>query len=360
MRNLFINTAVASLALVALSCKKKLDVDIVSLNKPGEEFYYGEKVPVWASTNGEKEGISYEWSATGGTFDGWRTQNLFENLWIAPTKPGEYTVTAKAKNTGSNSSKSTVMKVTRYFFDDFQSPYTKSGTGWSFTNIHDTGQALISLPNPADSRLELEATSTSAPRINRNLNLAPLKIPFSIKTVLGWKTYIRNNQAFTINLLFSAPAATTVPYIREIRWEFWPGVNPGTTDNFQLRFETYIPSTNVSKFSVKNAVFPDPGALADPVKGRYPALQSADGQLKALSFSIDADNVFHAYVDGNLWFTSNGIKDWLAQAKAAYPNFQDPMPREFRVGFPAKEANKDGTILIMKSVYINDDGQILK
>ena len=361
MRKLFIHTAVAGIALAALSCKKKLDVAIVSLNKPGEEFYYGEKVPVWASTNGEKEGISYEWSATGGTFDGWRTQNLFENLWIAPNKPGEYTVTATAKNTGSTSSRSTVMKVTRYFFDDFQSPYTLNGNGWSVSNVDDTGRALISKPNPAESWLELEATSTKdAPRINRSLNLAELKIPFSVKAVLGWKTYVRNSSPITVSLYFAQPGTPTIPFMREIRWEIWPGVDPGTTDNYQLRFETFVPATNQSKLSVKNAVFPDPGALSDPVKGRLPALRSADGELKALSFSLDAQNVFHAYVGGNLWFTSNAIKDWLAQAKATFPNFADPVAREFRVAFPAKETNKQGTILVMKSVYINNDGQILQ
>jgi len=46
--------------LFAFSCKKKIDVKIVSLNKAGEEFYFGEKVPVWASTAGDKNEISYD------------------------------------------------------------------------------------------------------------------------------------------------------------------------------------------------------------------------------------------------------------------------------------------------------------
>lgn len=86
----------------------------------------------------------------------------------------------------------------------------------------------------------------------------------------------------------------------------------------------------------------------------------ANGQLKNISFSIDANNVFHAYVDGVLWFTSNGIKDWLTYAKATYTGFEDPSPKEYRVTFPAKDGANPGTVMMLKHVYINNDGTILK
>ncbi|MEO8404184.1 MAG: hypothetical protein ABI480_06300 [Chitinophagaceae bacterium] len=342
--------------LFAFSCKKKIDVKITSLNKAGEEFYFGEKVPVWASTAGDKNEISYDWTATGGSFDNYRTEHLFETLWIAPNTPGEYTVTATARNTGTSSSKSTAMKVTRYYFDEFQSAYTLNGNGWSTSN---TSNNLITSTDTAGSRLELTASSTSAPNVRRTLNLAELKIPFSIRTRLGWKTYFRAAQTIVISLFFNQPADPTVPYIREIRWEIWPTVNAATTDNYQLRYETFVPSTNVSKFSTVGNVAPDPLPLISPVKGKNPDLVMANGQLKNLSFSIDADNVFSAYIEGNLWFTSTGIKDWLTYTKATYPGFKDPVAKEYRVAFPAKDANP-GTVLVMKHVYINNDGQILK
>lgn len=362
MRRIYNLFSVLAVCVLAVSCKKDVDIEITSLNKAGQEFYFGEKVPVWASTNGDKEDIEYEWSATGGTFDGWRTQDLFENLWIAPTTPGEYTVTVKAKNGGSSSTKSTLMKVTRYFFDEFQSAYTKNGTGWSFSNIDaNTGQILITDVDPAKSRLELIATATSGPNIRRTLNLAELKIPFSVRTRLGWKTFFRANSTIVISLFFNPPASPTIPYIREIRWEIWPTVNPATTDNYQIRYETFIPSSNTSKFSTVGNTVPNPLPLISPVKGKLPALQMANGDLKNLSMSIDASNVFHAYVDGVLWFTSNGIKDWLDYAKATYPGFEDPVAREYRVAFPAKgSASETGSTLVMKSVYINNDGEILK
>ena len=174
---------VIAFCLFAFACKKTVDVSIESLMKSGEEFYFGEKVPVWTRTSGGDKGdITYEWSATGGTFDGWRTQNLFENLWIAPDSAGEYTVTVKAKSDGSSSSKSTVMKVTRYYFDEFQSTYTLNGNGWSTSNTTNT---LKNTTDAASSTLELTASSTSTPNIRRNLDLAELKIPFSVRTRLA-------------------------------------------------------------------------------------------------------------------------------------------------------------------------------
>jgi hypothetical protein len=100
--------------------------------------------------------------------------------------------------------------------------------------------------------------------------------------------------------------------------------------------------------------------LINPVKGKRADLAMGNGVLKNLSFSVDANQVFHAYVDGALWFTSNGIKDWLTYAKATYAGFEDPVAQEYRVEFPAKESNRSGTTLVMKSVYINNDGEILK
>lgn len=349
--------SVIAACLLATSCKKDATVQVESLNKAGQEFYFGERVPVWASTRGDKNDITYEWSATGGSFDGVRTQNLFENLWIAPDSAGEFTVTVKAKGDGNSSSKSTQMKVTRYYFDEFQSTYTLNGNGWSTSN---TTNSLKTNTDTALSRLELTASSTSAPNVRRTLNLAELKIPFSIRTRLGWINYFRPNSTITISLFFNQPTNPTYPYIREIRWEIWPTVNAATTDNYQIRYETFVPATNTSKFSTVGNTAPNPLPLISPVKGKFPALAMANGALKNLSMSIDANNVFHAHIDGTLWFSSNGIKDWLAYAKTAYPGFEDPVAREYRVAFPAKETTNPGTTLVMKHVYINNNSDILK
>jgi hypothetical protein len=348
---------VIAICTLAFSCKKDADITIESLNKSGQEFYFGEKVPVWASTAGDKNDISYEWSATGGSFDGWRTQNLYENLWIAPSEKGEYTVTVKAKSDGSSSSKSTNMKVTRYFFDEFQSAYTLNGNGWSTSN---TSNSLKNSTDAATSSLELTASSTSVPNIRRSLNLSELKIPFSVRTRLAWKSYFRANSTISLRLFFEQPSNPNYPFIREIRWEIWPTVNPATTDNYQVRYETFLPATNTSKFSTVGNTAPNPLPLISPVKGKNSSLAMANGVMKNLSISIDANNVFHAYIDGALWFTSNGIKDWLTYAKATYQGFEDPVVKQYQVDFPAKESAAAGTTIVMKSVYVNNDGEILK
>jgi hypothetical protein len=206
----------------------------------------------------------------------------------------------------------------------------------------------------------MTASSTSSPNVRRTLNLAELKIPFSVRTILGWKTYFRPNAAIQVSLYFVQPANPTYPYIREIRWEIWPTVDPATTDNYQIRYEAFTPSTNTSQFSTAGNVTPAPLPLIDPVKGKLPSLSIPKDGLKNLSMSIDANNVFHAYVDGNLWFTSDGIKTWLEAAKTKYPGFQDPIAKEYRVTFPAKDGSNPGSVLVMKSVYINNDGEILK
>ena len=357
MRTIYYCLSFAAVCIFTFSCKKDVEVEIQSLNKSGQEFYFGERVPVWASTNGDLNGISYEWTATGGTFDGFRTQNLFENLWIAPSVAGEYMVTATAKNTGSNSSRSTNMKVTRYYFDEFQSAYTLNGNGWATSN---TSNTLKNNTDAALSTLELTASSSSAPNVRRTLNLAELKIPFSIRTKLGWKNYFRAGQAITISLYFNQPSTPDIPYLREIRWEIWPTEPSATKDNYQIRYETFTPATNTSKFSTVGNALPLPLPLIEPVKGKQPDLEMTNGALKSLSFSIDANNVFHTYIDGQLWFTSNGVKDWLDYAKANFPGFQDPVAKEYRVAFPAKESSAAGSTVVLKSVYINNDGEILK
>ncbi|MEJ8844070.1 hypothetical protein WG954_16885 [Lacibacter sp. H375] len=358
MRTINSSLAIITLSFLAFACKKGSGLKIESLNKAGEEFYFGERVPVWAATSGDNNGTTYEWKATGGTFDGFRTQGLFENLWIAPSAAGDYTITATAKSSGGTSSKSTAMKVTRYFFDEFQSAFTLNGNGWSTTN---TSNSLQTNVDTALSQLNLTSSSTNVPNVRRNLDLAELKIPFSVRTRLGWKTFFRTNSTIVISMFFNQPSNPTYPYIREIRWEIWPTNNPATTNNYQIRYETFVPATNTSKFSAAGNVFPNPLTLISPVSGRSAIFSLANGQLKNFSFSIDANEVFHAYVGGAEWFTSNGIKDWLTAARAAYPGFEEPSPKEYRVAFPARQtSSSSGTTLVMKHVYINNDGEILK
>ncbi|WP_026904125.1 PKD domain-containing protein [Pedobacter glucosidilyticus] len=356
------------LGLIITSCKKDDEVEMVSLNKAGDEYYFGEKVLMWASTEGEKEGMSYEWSANGGRFEGFRTQNLFENVWVAPTQVGQYQVTATAKKGKNTSTRTTTMNVTRYFFDHFQSPYTFIGNGWSQSNVRGgTTPVLFNSNNRQNSSIELASNrnnnSNTDANIRRLLNLAELKIPFSVRTKIGYKTFFKTGAPFTVRLLFNQPSRNPErAYIREIRWEIWPRNNPATQNNYQIRFETYTPATGTGTFTV--GTFPAPYALTGPgltaQSGRDPRFLFTDGVAKNITFSINAENVFIAHVEGVEWFRSDGIKNWLAEAKTRFPDFEDPVVREFQIQFPGKvAADTNPSILFLNSVYINNDGTIL-
>jgi hypothetical protein len=315
-----------TLGVLLSSCEKQEEVEVVSLSTPGDEFYFGERVVVYAPTIGEKDEISYKWTADSGYFLGSLTQNLFENLWVAPAKVGTYNVSVTAMGGKATSTRSREMKVTRYFFDDFQSPYTFAGNGWIQSNTTNT---RANSANKATSRIELTASSTSGPNIRRNLDLAELKIPFSIQTKLGWTTFFRANQAYTISLFFRQPLKNlNYPYIREIRWEVWP-TRTASGNTYQLRFETVIPAVGTSLFTPSNtqtASNPVPRFLINPVTGRNTSFLSTNGQMKTLTFSVDANEVFTANIDGTNWVTSNGLKEWLTWARATYPGFEAPIP----------------------------------
>lgn len=361
-------TYLIALGIIVSSCKKDENIEMVSLNKAGQEHYFGEKVLMWASTEGNKDGISYSWKATGGTFQGFRTQNLFENVWIAPAEAGQYEVTATAVNGKSNSTRKATMNVTRYFFDNFQSPYTFTGNGWQQSNVRGGNNAvLVNSADPLNSSIELTSNrnnnSNTDANIRRLLNLAELKIPFSVRTKLGYRTFFKAGAPFTVRLSFRQPSRNPErPFIREIRWEIWPTNNPSTQNNYQIRFETYTPATGSGTFTT--GTFPAPYALTGPgltaTSGRSPIFFFTENVAKNITFSIDADNVFIAHVDGIEWFRSDGIKNWLAEAKSRFPDFEDPIVREFQIQFPGKvAANPNPTTLFINSVYINNDGTIL-
>jgi hypothetical protein len=353
-------------SIVLLACKKDPDVEMVSLNKLGEEHHFGEKVLMWASTEGEKEGMSYSWTATGGSFEGFRTQNLFENVWIAPTQVGTYEVTATAKNGKSTSSRTTTINVTRYFFDHFQSPNIFAGNGWpgwgrtqATTNQLNTGDKNLSNIEIRPARVNTSNTDT---RITKQLDFANLTPPFSIRTKIGYKEHFKPTAPFTIHLYFRQPRANlNRPYLREIRWEIFP-TPTGTGNQYQLRYEIFNPSTNTATLSTTNSgAYPSALPLINPVSGRNTALFTfTPGVAKNITFSIDANKVFSAHIDGIEWFTSNGLKDWFDAAKAQWPDFADPIGREFRIAMPGRaSATAPVSVLFLNSVYINNDGTIL-
>lgn len=353
MNKIFKYCSIFALCVSVFSCKKDVTAKIESLDKPGEEFYFGEWVPVWVEATGMGETPYYNWTATGGVFENARTQHLRENLWIAPNQKGTYTVTASS----NGASKSASMTVTRYFFDEFQSIYTLNGNGWSTSNSTNT---LMDSTDADVSCLQVVSSSSSNGSVQRTFTTVPLGFPMCVRTRLDWEKYFKANGEFYISLYFVQPLNDpSYPYIREIRLEVYPTVNPATTNNYQVRYETYTPSTNVSKFSTDSSTLPDALPLISPVSGKNPMFKMAAGQYKNFTIAIDKDGVMTTYIDGNTWFQSNGIKDWLTYARAKYSGFQDPVFKQYKMTFPGKDGSKV-TTMKMKSVYISNDDEILK
>ena len=359
---------VVASGIVFTGCKKDPEVEMVSLNKVGEEHYFGERVLMWASTEGDKKDMTYEWKATGGAFEGMRTQDRFENVWVAPTQAGQFEVTSTAKNGKSSSTKTSIMNVTRYFFDHFQSPNIFANPafgwpGWLQTNATPT---LLNSDDKLLSNLQIAPSRVNASNVDVNirktLNLSELKIPFSVRAKVGFRTYFKPGAPFTISLRFRQPRLNLDrPFIREISWEVFPSPTNNTANNFQIRYEVYTPQKNQSVFSTNTGTYPAALPLRNPITGRDNALFTmTSGVAKNFTFSIEADETFVTHVDGVEWFRSSGIKNWLSAARLQYPNFEAPIADEFRILMPGRAAlNLPVSQLFINSVFINNDGVIL-
>lgn len=358
-------TVIVAAGIVFTGCKKDPEVELVSLNKIGEEHYFGEKVLMWASTEGDKKGMTYEWKATGGTFEGERTQNLFENVWIAPRQVGQFDVSSTAKNGKSSSTRSTNMNVTRYFFDHFQSPNLFTGNGWPGWALSNAGFTRRNVDDKLTSAVGILSTRVNASNTDaifrKVLDAAELRIPFSIRSKIYYVNPFKTGAPFSISLTFRQPRTNPErPFIREIRWEIYPSPTNATSINYQIRYEVFTPSKNQSVFSTNTGVYPAATPLLNPISGRNNTLFTMPSNTpKLFTFSISADETFVAHVDGVEWFRSNGIKDWLTAARAQYPDFAAPLANEFRLLIPGQVTGQPSPILFVNSVYINNDGTIL-
>lgn len=357
---------VVASGIVFTSCKKDPEIELVSLNKIGEEHYFGERVLMWASTEGDKQDMTYEWKATGGTFEGSKTQDRFENVWVAPNQTGQFEVTSTAKNGKSSSTKTSTLNVKRYFFDHFQSPNTFIGQGWPGWAQTNASSTLLNSDDKLTSNVLIVPARVNASDLDVNvrkvLSLAELKIPFSVRAKMGFRTYFKPGASFCISLTFRQPRANPDrPFIREIRWEVFPSPTNATSVNYQIRYEVFTPAKNLSVFSSNTGVYPVANPLINPVTGRNnPLFTMTSNVAKNFTFSIGSDETFITHVDGVEWFRSTGIKDWLTAARAQYAGFEAPIANEFRILMPGRAANNlPVSQLFVNSVYINNDGTIL-
>jgi hypothetical protein len=355
--------SIAAAALLA-ACERE-PVTILTLSKAGDYFYFGEKVQVWTGVEADLHQVTYDWECTGGTFDGFRTQHLFENLWIAPDKPGEYLVTVTARTGDDSDTRQTKMKVTGYFAEDFDYG-SKNPAGWASSNTTLAYEDL-NVNGATDKVVRAPATSNSGnAQLRRSMTGVPLAPPFSVRTKMmyaGYKAVTGANDVTTANyatylsLTFVQPAASPdKPYIREIRWEFCPPVE-NTKKNWRLRMESYTPATGKSAWATANGTNTANPApfLPAAIDGWNELFHFPANTFRTFAITVDADWLFSAFVDGvALVEKSDALKRFTAENALTH---LDMKVNQFQLNIPRKSASSAPNtemVWVVSRVDIND------
>jgi hypothetical protein len=350
-------------AILLTACEKE-SVTILTLSKAGDYFYFGEKVQVWTGVEADPRSVTYDWECTGGSFDGFRTQHLFENLWIAPDKPGEYIITVTAKTPDGSDSRRTKMKVTGYFAEDFDYG-SKNPAGWASSNTT-LAYNDLTVNGGIDKVVTVPATSNSGnAQLRRSMTGVPLTPPFSIRTKMmytGYKAVTGTNDVTTANystylsITFVQPATNPdKPYIREIRWEFCPPAG-NTKKNWRLRMESYTPAYGRSTWATaagNNLPTPAP-FIAGAIDGWSDLFNFPANIFRTFSMTVDADWNFSAYVDGVPFVSkSDAIKRFVTDNSLS----PDMNVNQFQLNIPRKSASSAPNtemVWVVSRVDVND------
>ncbi|MDR2627919.1 MAG: hypothetical protein LBC40_07795 [Dysgonamonadaceae bacterium] len=318
------------------ACKDEENLEITSLSKGGNTFYFGEKVPVWTMLCSNPGNVSYDWECTGGVFDGHSTQHLFENLWIAPHQPGEYTVQVTANLDGQSESRQTSMKVTNFYTDTFDD--TRNPAGWvtsGATAIWNVG--ALTIQNLNDTR---EAAIYKVVSVSDDL-----KPPFSLQMQMNYSAYrtgvtnVGSASGITLRIAFSQPPVNPEkPFVQYLSWIFCP---VATGNNAQLVVSAYTPEIGRS-------------STAYSVATRDARLSFPSNETHVITLTLDSDLLLTASCDGQAIIDKN---DAIRQFVNDNGIVQDFEVRELRIVVPRKtSANAiDGeTELNVTRLQIND------
>jgi hypothetical protein len=350
------------LLLTLAACEDDMAVQIDTLSKGGDTFHFGEKVVVWAGVNGDIGNIGYDWSCTGGSFYGPYTQHLFENLWIAPNEPGNYTVKVVAKTGKESDYRETNMKVTNYFFEYFEN--SQNPSGWAGGNGTRTFTTTTGKDGGTVTCLQNQSTATSDSYIRKPLTDIPLEPPFSVQATFKYSRYRSATQVTSsghgmwMSIYFVQPDGQyDKPFIREIRWELCPPAT-GSAANWRLRMESYVLASNRSRWAANNGTnlpVPEP-FVPNLISGRNPMFAFGANTYKTMSMTIDENLNFSAYFDGQLFVDkSPAIKNFLKAHDIE--NSRKLIVKEFRFTQPRKSSSSAAngeTTFLFTEVRINN------
>jgi hypothetical protein len=349
--NKYITVLLASLFVIGCAEEDPM-VEIDSISAMGDEFFFQQKVKVWAAVKSDNlPAARYTWSCDGGRLT--QPQSLDENTWQAPSEPGVYRITCTVEVDGVKKTRSRDMFVSTFYFDKLErTPHTLGPNNSSATLVLD--QATNT------SHLEARVSTTSATRgyMQRSFADPLLHAPFSTQARVGWisdfpakdikiGTAVAENTLYYEWTLSRDPDAKDNLFIDNLRFEWYPvskssglPVANGQPWNGTLRYQQRNLATNAT--TVFN------------VYVNHPALNFAKNQYKKVSLSIDADYIVHVFVEGVEVLNTDSIKVWR-QTNASQ---DDIHINQWRINYVS---NTGKTPLI----YIDDlvgsnDGTVLK
>lgn len=295
MKNIICLSAFLTLILL-FGCKKNDGfVQIDSVYKNGSEFFQKQKVPVWVGAQvSDLKSTTYSWECDGGSFSG--PSGLFQNVWVAPVKQGEYTVSCTVACDGESEKRSTRMIVGQYFFDKFGVP----STNFTFSNY--------TVTYPAGEVLLVGSKSNTRGNFVRAFGDTALFNPFVYKADMAWRIkYKGATSSMYYRLIMNKPTryddTKVKKYVREVRLELWP-TSTGTANNYSLSFEVFNSEFSTSTWTVTNA-------------GRLPPFIFADGSkaadkkgMRTITIGINGDFKTTVTLDGATLIESEAIKAW--------------------------------------------------
>ena len=235
--------------LTFVSCGDDDYIEIDSLSADGDEFYCNQKVKVWMCVrSSDLWHTTYEWSCDAGTLT--QPQGLNEMTWKAPSSPGRYTITCRAKVGGETQTRSHTMYVSKYYFDKFEkAPHSMS---------LDSKKTKSAFKQESDGNQYLQVQMNSAADVNsyvrRSFSDESLYTPFSTIMKLGFEKNIPNLQNIKVGTKTGKPtleyrwnlrsdASNNGAYINQIRLLWYPGalksgeVYPAVSDDGTLSIE---------------------------------------------------------------------------------------------------------------------------
>jgi len=323
-------------SIFLFGCTDEAFVEIDSLNHPGNSFFQGQNVPIWVSVNvSNLKNATYDWECTGGEFqyNPATVKTLSYTVWQAPKVNGEYTISCTVNCDGEKQSRSTKIKVNKFFLVNFEitndNEYFKAAdyplTNGFLTNVMNGEAELIcsksntlgqfSMANPIDSAIQ--------------------KTGFAFKVDMAWRSNFKSaNTPIVWRYIFYKPknidGTDVKEYIREVQVQLFPKSNALTTSlpntfgttlpigsNYIIGYEVFNPIYSSSSwytmaFGQNDAFLMHDGALVDATNMGY----------RNFRLKIAANNVVDFGMDNLYQINSSKLLDWFVAHTAVYQQLQ--------------------------------------